>query len=74
LNFLGEEKLSRLPSKNQVAVENLHFQRHTNFLIKLQCSVLKNLFISYFVFRRQPAEFFLSQKIYQIKAGQNKQI
>ena len=38
-NFFGEEKFSWLPSKNKVADENLHFQRHTNFLVKLQCQV-----------------------------------
>ena len=31
--------LSWLPSKNKVAVESLLFQRQTNFLVKLQCSV-----------------------------------
>jgi hypothetical protein len=29
------------------------------------------IFISHFVFRRQPAEFFFSKKICQMKAGQN---
>ena len=57
--IFGEEKFSLLPSKYKVAAENLHFHRHTNFLIKLQFLVL---FISYFVFRRQPADFFLFQK------------
>ena len=37
--IFGEEKFSWLTSKNKVAVGNLHFQRHTNFLVKLQCSV-----------------------------------
>ena len=36
--------------------------------VKLQCSVLS---ISHFVLRRQCAEFFLTKKICQIKAGQN---
>ena len=36
--------------------------------VKLQCSVL---YISHFVLRRQCAEFFLTKKICQIKAGQN---
>ena len=40
-NFVGEEKFSWLPSKNKVADINLHFQRHTNVLVKLQCSVLE---------------------------------
>ena len=57
--FFGKEEFSWPPSKNKVADENLHFQRHTNFLINLQCSVL---FISHFVFRGQPAEFFLLKK------------
>jgi hypothetical protein len=34
------KKISRLPSK--VANENLHFQRHTNFVIKLQCSIFSS--------------------------------
>jgi hypothetical protein len=38
MNFFGEEKLSRLPSTNKVANENVHFQIHTNFLLKLQSS------------------------------------
>ena len=29
------------------------------------------IFINHFIFRRQPAEFFFSKKICQIKAGQN---
>ena len=44
---------------------------HT-ILVKLQCLVLELLFISYFVFRRQPAEFILSQTNRQMKAGQYK--
>jgi len=43
--IFGEEKFSWLPSKNKVADENLHFQRHTNFPVKLQCSVFKLIFI-----------------------------
>ena len=67
-NFFGEEKFSWLPSKNKVAEENFHFQRHTNFLVKtLQSSVF---LISHF-FRRQPAERFFSNKIHQMKAGKN---
>ena len=31
-----------LPSKSKVAYENLHFQRHTNLLIKLQWSVFSS--------------------------------
>ena len=38
-SFFGEEKFSLLPSKNKVAGKKFHFQRHTNFLVKLQCSV-----------------------------------
>ena len=38
-DFFGEEKFSWLPSKNKVANENLHIQRQTNLLVKLQCSV-----------------------------------
>ena len=53
----------QLPSKNKVADENLHFHSNTNFLINLQCLVLELLFISYFVFGRQPAEVFLQNKI-----------
>ena len=34
-------------SKNKVADENLHFQRHTNFLVKLQCLILE-LWSSFF--------------------------
>ena len=61
--FFGEEKFSWLPSKNKVT----DFQRHTNFLIKLKCLDLELLLISFFVFRRQPAEslfskFFLSNE------------
>jgi hypothetical protein len=41
--------------------EYLYFQRHTSFLVKLQCLTLKLLFVSYF-FRRQPAEFFFSKQ------------
>ena len=37
--FFGEEKFSLLHSKYNMADENLHFQRHANFLIKLQCLV-----------------------------------
>jgi hypothetical protein len=48
-NFFGEEGFSLLASKNKVADENLHFQRHTNVLVKLQCLVLELLFISYFL-------------------------
>ena len=33
-------------SKNKVADENLHFQRHTSFPVKWQCLVFKLLFIS----------------------------
>ena len=36
-------KFSWLPSKNKVADENLHFQRH---IVKLQCLVLELLFIN----------------------------
>ena len=31
-----------LPSKNKEADENLQFQRHTNYLIKLKCSVFSS--------------------------------
>ena len=61
--FFGEEKISwGLPSKKKLVDENLHFQRHTNFLVKLQRLVLELLFISYFVLRRQTAEFIFSNK------------
>ena len=49
-DFFKEDKFSWLPSKNKVADENLHFERHTNFPVKLQCLVLELVFISYFVF------------------------
>jgi len=39
--IFGEEKFSWLPSKNKVADENLHLQRHTNFLVKLQWIIAK---------------------------------
>ena len=61
----GEEKFSWLPSTNRVADENLHFQRHTNFLFKLQCSVLE-LWNSFF----SSATDFSSPKNGQIKNGQ----
>ena len=43
--FFGEE-FSWLPSKNKVADEDLHLQRHTIFLVKFQCLVLELLFIN----------------------------
>ena len=46
--FLWIQKICWLPSKNKVADENLHFQRHKFFLVKLQRLVLELLFISYF--------------------------
>ena len=66
-DFFGEEKFSWLPSKNKVANENLHIQRHTNLLVKLQCSVPS---LATF-FRRQCAEFLFSKTNRQMKAGQN---
>ena len=39
----GKEKFSWLPSKDKVADENLYFQRHTNFLVKLQCSAFSSV-------------------------------
>ena len=42
-NFFGEEKFSQLPSKHKVAYENLHIQRHKNFLVKLFSSFHKPL-------------------------------
>ena len=71
-NFFGEEKFSWLSSKNKVADEDFHFQRHANVFVKLKCLVLELLFISHLVFRRERAEFFLSKKIRQMKPGQNK--
>ena len=44
--IFGEEKFSLLRSKYKMADENLHFQRHANFLVKLQFLVLELLFIS----------------------------
>ena len=44
-DFFGEEKVRWFSSKNKVDGENLHFQRHINFLIKLQCLFLELLFI-----------------------------
>ena len=44
-------------------LEHLHFQRHKIFFVKLQCLILELIFISYFVFRRQPAELFFSKII-----------
>jgi hypothetical protein len=67
-NVFGEEKFSWLPSKNKVADENLHFQRHTNISNQI---TMFSFFICQYVFRRQPAEFFFSQNIPQMKAGQN---
>ena len=40
--LFGEEKFSWQPSKDKVADENLHFQRHTNLLIKLQCLIFSS--------------------------------
>ena len=40
--FFWKEKSGWLPSKNKVADENVYFQRHTNFLVKLQCSVFSS--------------------------------
>ena len=48
-NIFGEEKFSRLPSKNKVADEKLHFQRNTNFLVNIICLVLELLFIRYYI-------------------------
>ena len=59
--ILEKMNFSWLPSKNKVADENLQFQRHTNFLVKLQCS-----------FFHQPAEYFFSKKTCVMKAGWNK--
>ena len=47
--FFGEEKFSWLSSKNKVADEDFHFQRHENVFVKLQCLVLELLFISHLV-------------------------
>ena len=38
-DFFRKEKFSKLPSKNKVADENLHFHSHTSFLVKLQCFI-----------------------------------
>ena len=57
-DFFGEETFSWLPSENKVDEENLRFQRHINFLIKLQC-----LFLFYFF-------FFLLIKTLFLEAGQ----
>ena len=59
-NFL-EKKNSADWLLKKGADENLHFQRHTHFFVNLQCLVLELLFLKYFVFRRQPAEFFFSK-------------
>ena len=62
LLFLEKINSADCPLKNKVADENLRFQRHTNFLAKLQCLLLELLFISYFLFRMQPVEFFFIKK------------
>ena len=41
-NFFREEKFSWLPCKKNVADENLHIQRLTKFLVKLQCSIFSS--------------------------------
>jgi hypothetical protein len=72
-NSVSKEKFCWLPFKNKVADENLNFQRHTNLNVKSQCLVLYLRLISYIVFRRQPAEFFIcKKKDQQMKAGQYK--
>ena len=43
--FFGKERISWLPPKNKVADENLHFQRHTSFLVKLQYFIFELLSI-----------------------------
>ena len=58
LFFFGEEKFSCLPSKNKVADKNLHFQRHTNFLVKLQCFLSVTLFL-----KGSEQNFFCPKKI-----------
>ena len=51
-----------------MADENLHFQKHTKLLVKLQFSVFSSatLFI-----KEEPAKFFFPKKIHQMKAGKN---
>ena len=66
--FEEEEKFSWLPFKNKVADDTLHFQSSTNFPVKLLCLDLALLFISYFAFILQTADFFFQQKC-QMKAG-----
>ena len=44
-NFFRGEKFSWLPCKKKVADENLHIQRLTKFLVKLQCSIFSSPFL-----------------------------
>jgi hypothetical protein len=68
MNFFGEEKFSSLPCKKNVADENLHIERLTKFLVKLQCSI----FLSPFLFLKGGLmNFFFSKTISLMKAGQN---
>ena len=68
-NFFGKEKFSWLPSWNKLSDVDFHFQRHTNFLVKLQCSV----FSSAALFLEGSRLIFFSPKIFIKcrKAGQN---
>ena len=43
-DFFREEKFFWLPFKNKVSDENLHFQGHSNFLVKLQVNLCQKLF------------------------------
>ena len=63
-----EAKFSCSTSKNKVADENLHIQRHTIFLVKLQCSVL---FISHFVLGSAALAFSYSIFLSNESTGQN---
>ena len=46
-----------------MADDTLHFQSSTNFPVKLQCLVLALLFISYFAFILQTADFFFNKNV-----------
>ena len=58
-NFFGEENFSWFPSKNKVANENLHFQRHKKILVKL---LPIKFFYQSLCFLKAASWFFLLQK------------
>ena len=62
--FLEKKNSAGCLRNNKLTDENFLFQRQ--FLVKLKCSVFSLVTF----FRRQPAEFFYSKIICQMKAGQ----